>query len=274
VATRITRDVVESYLNCKLKAYLKLQDHQGTRSDYEEYLLQTRQEVRQQAISKLVAKISKDDIKTDIPLTTSTLRAGLSYVLDAILEDDLLLLTFDGLKKVDGPSELGDFHYVPMLFHEGHGVGKAQRLLLEFYGWLLSRSQGRLPAYGFVWHGRECKVTKVRLNPVTRRSEHLLRELKEIASPGTPPSLILNVHCPVCEFRQRCHDQAVQEDNISLLRGIGEKEIRKLNRKGIFTIAQLSCIFRLRKRGKRVKRQNQPHYPSFAEQTYRLKRII
>jgi predicted RecB family nuclease len=45
---------------------------------------------------------------------------------------------------------------------------------------------------------------------------------------------------------------------------MGEKELRKLNRKGIFTIAQLSCIFRLRKRGKRVKRHNQPH--SFALQ--------
>ena len=100
-----------------------------------------------------------------------------------------------------------------------------------------------------------------------------MRELKEMASPGTPPSLILNDHCQVCEFRQRCHDQAVQEDNISLLRGIGEKEIRKLNRKGIFTIAQLSCIFRLRKRGKRVKRQNQPHYFALQASAIRDKKI-
>jgi predicted RecB family nuclease len=176
------------------------------------------------------------------------------------LEDDHVSVSFDGLKRVDGPSGLGDFHYVPMLFHEGHGVAIAQRLLLEFQGWMLSRSQGRLPAIGIVWHGRECKITKVRLNPDTQRSERLLRELKEMISPGRTPSLTLNDHCQVCEFRQRCHDQAVREDNLSLLRGMGEKELRKLNRKGIFTVAQLSCIFRLRKRGKRVKRQNQPRY--------------
>ena len=52
-------------------------------------------------------------------------------MLDATLEDDLLSLCFDGLKRVDGPSKLGDFHYVPMLFHEGRKVGKEQRLLLE-----------------------------------------------------------------------------------------------------------------------------------------------
>jgi predicted RecB family nuclease len=273
VGARITGDIIESYLTCKLKAHLKLAGNQGIRSDYEGFLLQTRREVRQQAIGKILSKTSRDDVASNIPLTAASLRAGSSYVLDTILEDDLLSVSFDGLKKVDGPSGLGDFHYVPMLFHEANAVGKAQRLLLELLGWILSRSQGRLPAYGIVWHGRECKVTKVRLNPDTQRSERLLRELKEMASPGLPPSLILNNHCPVCEFRQRCHDQAVQEDNISLLRGIGDKEIRKLNRKGIFTIAQLSCIFRLRKRGKRVKRQNQPHYFALQASAIRDKKI-
>ena len=72
-----------------------------------------------------------------------------------------------------------------------------------------------------------------------------------MTSTSSPPQLILNNHCSICEFHQRCHDQAVREDNLSLLRGLGEKEIRKLSRKGIFTITQLSCTFRLRKRGKR-----------------------
>ena len=79
----------------------------------------------------------------DIPLTAAALQAGPSFVLDATLEDDLLSLRFDGLKKVDGPSKLGDFHYVPMLFHEGRKVGKEQRLLLELYGLLLSQSKGK-----------------------------------------------------------------------------------------------------------------------------------
>jgi predicted RecB family nuclease len=72
-----------------------------------------------------------------------------------------------------------------------------------------------------VWHGRECKVTRVKLNPDHRKAEQVLRGLKDMATSGLPPSLLLNDHCPVCEFRQRCHEQAVQEDNITLLRGMG-----------------------------------------------------
>jgi hypothetical protein len=34
MATKITRDVIESYLNCKYKGHLKLAGQQGTRSDY------------------------------------------------------------------------------------------------------------------------------------------------------------------------------------------------------------------------------------------------
>ena len=86
-------------------------------------------------------------IETDIPLPPSTLRSGQSYVLDAILDHDPWLLRFDGLKKVEGSSELGDFHYVPILFREAPSVGKAQRLFLELCGWLLTPIQGKHPAY-------------------------------------------------------------------------------------------------------------------------------
>lgn len=128
---RITRDALESYLNCKTKARLKLAGHQGSKSEYEGLLDASRQEVRRQAISKILARHPEAEMARNIPLTAAALRAGPAFVLDATLEDDLLSLDFDGLKRADGPSRLGDFHYVPMLFHEGREVAKEQRLLLE-----------------------------------------------------------------------------------------------------------------------------------------------
>ena len=35
MATKITRDIIESYLNCKYKGHLKLAGESGTQSDYE-----------------------------------------------------------------------------------------------------------------------------------------------------------------------------------------------------------------------------------------------
>ena len=43
--------------------------------------------------------------------------------------------------------------------------------------------------------------------------------------PGTPPRLMLNSHCPLCEFRQRCQAETLAKDDLSLLRGLSAKEI-------------------------------------------------
>ena len=68
-------------------------------------------------------------------------------------------------------------------------------------------------------------------------------------------------HCHVCEFRQRCRKQAEEADDISLLSGLGEKELKRYNRKGIFTLTQLAHTFRPRRKGKRAaqKEHNRQH---------------
>jgi predicted RecB family nuclease len=172
--TKITRDVLEGYVHCRLKGHLKLAGQQGTPSDYEALHLGLRDEARLRALDKILAKYPADAVERNVPLTASALKRGAAYLLDALLEDDVLCLTLDGLKKVDGPSKLGDFHYVPVLFHESRNIRKEQRLLLEVYGLLLSRVQARAPAYGVVWHRRDATATRVRLSPDPRKAEQVL----------------------------------------------------------------------------------------------------
>jgi predicted RecB family nuclease len=273
MATKITREILESYMYCKTKAHLKLAGQQGSKSDYEELSAATRAEVRQMVIGNVFARHSEEEIARDIPLTAAALRPGPSYVLGATHEDDMLWLGFDGLKRVNGPSKLGDFHYVPMLFHEGRRVGKQQRLMLEIYGLFLSEIQERLPTWGVVWHGRDGKPTRVRLGPDLRRAERILREVKQVATPGSPPGLILNDHCPACEFRQQCRDQAVREDNISLLRSIREKEVKAYARRGILTLTQLACTFRGRRKSKRAAQGKSRRYHALQAMEIRDKRV-
>jgi predicted RecB family nuclease len=267
--TKITRDALESYLNCKTKAHLKLAGQQGSMSDYESLLIATRREIRKKAIAKILTRHPEHEVRRGIALTTASLRAGSSFVLDTLFEDDLLALVFDGLKRIDEPSNLGNFHYTPMLFYEGRKIGKEQKLLLEVHSLLLAGIQGRSPAYGVIWHGRECRATRVRLSRDLRKAERFLREVQEMAGEDSPPKLILNDHCQICEFRQVCHEQAIKEDNLSLLRGMSEKEIKAYGQKGIFTVNQLSYTFRYRKPRKRAKHHEHPHYHSLQARSIR-----
>ncbi len=183
-------------------------------------------------------------------------------------------LRFDALKRADGASKLGDHHYLPVLHNHGDKVGRQQKLLLAVLGLVLARVQGLRPATGLVARGPEGRLGKVRLDAkLYRQAEQVLDEVKRLQAGGEPPRLTLNKHCQVCEFRQRCRKQAEQADDISLLGSVGEKELKRYNRKGIFTLTQLSCTFRPRKRGKRVKRTGYIHYPALQALAIREKKV-
>src|SRR5262245_35924051 len=163
MTAKITGDVLEAYVRCKYKAHLKAQGHRGTKSDYEAVHAEVRAEVRDAATKKILACHPDEEIPRHVHLTHSLLKQGASFLLAVTLENDDASLHFDGLKRVDGESELGAFHYAPILFYEGRKIRNEQRLLLELHGHVLACVQGRQPAYGVVWHGKECKGTKVRL---------------------------------------------------------------------------------------------------------------
>src|SRR3954469_2597542 len=274
MAMKITNEVLEAHLNCRFKGHLKLAGEVGTRSDYESMTTAARAASREQAIAKLVARFGEGAARRGTAVTVATLRSGPALLADATLEDESLSLRFDALKRAPGPSGLGDHHFLPVLHEHGEKVGRQQKILLAVLGLALARVQGVRPTAGLVARGPDARLGKVRLDTkLYRQAEQILGELGRLQDGGEPPRLILNGHCQVCEFRQRCRAQAVEADDISLLGSVGEKELRRYHRKGIFTLAQLSCTFRPRKRGKRVKRSGHPRYSALQALAIREKKV-
>jgi predicted RecB family nuclease len=255
MATKITTDILESYLQCRYKSHLKLVGEQGTPSDYGQLLQGARARVRLMATDKLLSQYGAREILRSLTVTPAVLKRGVPLVLDATVEDEGLAVRFDAVQRAPGPSRLGDFHYLPVLFHDTERCSQIQRSLLELYGLILGALQGREPGYGVLMHGLSCEVSRITLRLRDGQARRVLQELRDLQA-GTPPRRILNRHCPLCEFRQRCHAEALAQDDLSLLRGMSAKEITKYHQRGIFTVTQLSCTFRPRKR-----RQSLPAKP-------------
>jgi predicted RecB family nuclease len=273
MATKITREILEGWLNCKTKGHLKLVGECGTPSDYEAMTTETRRASREVALAKLAARFGVEGWRGKAVAVT-TLKQEPPLLVDIDIEDDNLSLRFDGLKRADGPSRLGDHHYVPVLHFHGDKGGKHQKLLLALHGLALAPVQGLRPTVGLIARGPEGKLGKVRLDAkLYRQAEIVLGEIRRVQEGGEPPRLALNQHCHVCEFRQRCRTQAIQADDISLLQGVGEKELQRYNRKGLFTLTQFSCTFRPRKRGKRVKRKGYDHHAALQALAIREKKV-
>ncbi len=165
---RITKEVLEGYLNCKLKGYLKLKGERGTRSDYETLMTALRDDLRARAYEKLLARHAGAAVLRGVKIETSTLKKGASIILDAIIEDEALSLHLDGLMRVEGPSRLGGYHYIPILVVEGEKLGRDQKRLLETLGLIIGDLQAKQPVHGIVIRGRGLKMGKVQFKPGSR----------------------------------------------------------------------------------------------------------
>ena len=118
MATKITCDVLESYVHCTYKAHLKLAGAQGRPSDYEILQGEARNRVRRAAAARLAGRYKDGEILRDIVITLPLLKQGVPLLLDATVEAHALSIRFDALQKEAGASRLGDFHYIPVVFHE------------------------------------------------------------------------------------------------------------------------------------------------------------
>jgi predicted RecB family nuclease len=252
MACRITDDVINALQHCRLKAYFRLRGEEGVQCSYEKLLIEQRADAQRNAMDKIRREYSETEVATDLNLSLVNLRKGAGLILCARLEDDRHAVIFDGLRKTDGPSTLGDFQYQPMTFCATRRVLASDRQQLAARAVLLARVQGALPAGGVAYIGRDSTRTGIRFGPALTTAENLLRDAERLQRAEAPPRLLLNDHCHICEYRDRCRDQAIREDNLSLLRGVGEKTIKRYARKGVLTLTQLSHTFRPRRRGKRA----------------------
>jgi len=146
---------------------------------------------------------------------------------------------------------LGKYNYEPSIFVGTHSISKEQKLAMAFVGYVLGRLQHTSPAAGRII-GMEGKSHTVKLGESAKALRPLLEPLHEwiTVDEPKPPPIVLNKHCPLCPFQRSCSAQAEQEDNLSLLDGVTARVMRQYERKGIFTVKQLSYLFKPRKRKK------------------------
>src|SRR5215470_3493005 len=243
----ITPEIVVAYSQCHRKAYLLLfSPDKGEPHEYVQILEQQRQANQERYLNRL--QQTHADVQ---PYSLENLRKGSKVLINAHLQVDGFAADCGILTRVEGTSTFGKHSYEPTIFVGTYSITKEQQLELSFAGYVLERLQRTPPAVGRII-GMDGKSHTIKLGASAKALRPLLEPLQEwttVNSP-TPPPLVLNKHCPLCPFQRLCHAQAEQEDNLSLLDGITARVMRQYERKGIFTVKQLSYLFKPRKRKK------------------------
>jgi predicted RecB family nuclease len=142
--------------------------------------------------------------------------------------------------------------FIPVLFLPWNKPTLSDNLLLCFGALAMSRITGILPDTGTLICGDDYRHRTVKVEKHIAQTRQIIDAIGKSWQDRIPPPLVLNRHCAVCDFQQRCRDLAIERDDLSLLTAMTGKERAKCNAKGVVTITQLSYGYRPRRR-KRTK---------------------
>ena len=247
----ITSEVVVGYSQCPYKAYLLLcTKKRGTQHEY----IQILEKQRQIAQHNYIDNLRQENVDVQL-YSLNNLKGNHTYLVNAKLDPDGYSANCAVLSKVRTHSVFGHYSYEPTIVVGSHTIKKEHRLEIFFVSYVLELVQEKRPVSGYII-GLDGKSHRVKLDKGSKTLIPFLEPLQEWVAEETlePPSLILNKKCPTCQFHDMCREKAVQEDNLSLLDGIStQKAINQYEKKGLFTVKQLSYTFKPRKRRKRAK---------------------
>ncbi len=263
----ITAEVVVAYRHCPRKAFLLLcTDEQGSPHDYA--CMRARQRCVNQ--TNYIDRLEQEHPGV-IPYAGKLPAAGREVLLGAMLRVQDLEASCDVLMPVARDSSERRHRYEPQIIVGTHTVSQEQQLELLFVGYVLGQLQRALPRAGAIV-GLGQQVHRVPLEKRYARLDPIIEALRAWTRPPSadPPPVILNKHCPECQFRAGCLAQAERDDELSLLDRITPKARQRYHNRGIFTVRQLSYIYRPRRRGKRAPKaavQHQPELQALALRT-------
>jgi predicted RecB family nuclease len=268
----ITNDLFLSLLDCRYKAFRKATGEAGSPGDYERLTVDRHRAYRLSALQRFVSSCPPGDVAEHQQSLVEAMRARTGFITDATVEAGRLRSQIDLLERLSSPSPKGHGLYVPVLFTPTK-VTKADKLLLAFQALALSQLQRRPPPFGKIVHGPAYDTQKVKLAARLPETEQLVEQLTAMIDRTSLPVLTLNRHCAVCEFRASCQAQAVEKDDLSLLRGLTEKEVAKQRKKGVQTVTQFSYTYRPEPRRRKKRKTPRKHNHALQALALREKKV-
>jgi predicted RecB family nuclease len=244
----ITPELVAAYWLCQRKAFLLLRGDAG--DPPHEYL----------ALLDAYASMSLKNYLDSLAANGFKIRPygnqgdfqDADVITSYTFEADDMKVKVDALVRIQhGPLEERGY-YVSHLVVGTQAITKDQKVRLAAIGYALAKALNYHRVDGFIVNasGDVSHIQLSRLNTQLRRIIDTLRIWKaNIPSPAPP--IILKDHCRICPFRKACLAEAEKEDNLTLLDHMTPKVMRKYHKKGIFTVNQLSYLFRPRRQRRR-----------------------
>ncbi len=256
----VTNDIFVNFLHCDRKAFLRASGAQGQPAEIETIQHDLERAYLRQALETFLAKYREHDVVQSPPSLEMTLKCRPQVIINANAAANGISSQIQALELMKTTAHRGGAAYSPVLFTLNEKVSRFDKLLLAFNAIALSSVQGVLPTIGKIIHGTGFRVLKCKIEPLVGDVRKLVAKIQDVqAKDAAAPRVRLNPHCNICEFRADCQHLAEQTDDLSLLRGLSDKEIEKQRSRGITTVTQFAYTYRPGRRGKRKPEKARKH---------------
>jgi predicted RecB family nuclease len=262
---KITFDVFEAYLKCPTKCWLRATDEPSAGCTYPEWVKAQNESYRASQTRRLVVEFPNDAVVLSPDMKNfkaAKWRLASSLAVWAQMDSGVLESELHAVERVSLEGRGQHAQFIPIRFIFANKVYWDDKLLLAFDALVLSEMLCCDVSCGKIVHGDDHATQTVKTSALAGKVRKLIAKIATLLASHSPPDLVLNRHCVECEFRDRCRQKSIEQDDLSLLSNMTEKERRKLNNKGIFTVKQLSYTFRARRRPKRLAAKREKYHHS------------
>jgi uncharacterized protein len=199
-----------------------------------------------QAEGLMIVEIPNDgSVQDRVELTIDALKSGPDAIYQATFLDNAegnfqWRGHADFLLRVPVPSSLGAYSYEPIDTKLASRVKPAAVLQLCEYAFQLERLQGISPKLIHVVVGDGAKVS-LRLSDFAAYYRVTKARFETACSDGVHAYPWRVAHCQICIWRDRCDQQRIADDHVTLVAGLGREQAEKIDEAlGITTVAQLA----------------------------------
>ena len=240
---QITNEILLSFLHCPYKAYRKRSSENGKLSDFEQ--LSKEFTISQKVL--FAEKLSTEKRLIGSLLTETDFTFTNGVIINQRFSNTNVELFLDGIEFI------GKNRIIPILITPFEKITQTDKLFIALQSsYIQSEFNLNIESCKIIY-GKNFNETNLKFASFAKNIKKIIAELNKMLSDSGEPSLILNKHCSVCEYNTFCKEKAKADDNLSLLDRATSKTIEKYKKKGIFTIQQLSYIYKPRRRKKHTK---------------------
>lgn len=170
--------------------------------------------------------------------TIKWMKDGVELIYQGVLIKEGMVGKPDLLKKIEGPSKLGDYHYIPLDIKSGKNLKAEYKLQVMFYAELLESIQGVFPKKAVIINSEK---TELEFQTKKEREEYnLIKEELYKTVQGKEQEPAFFSFCKECEWEPECMTTLQETKDLTLVFKLSRKVKNQLKELGINNLGDLA----------------------------------